>query len=469
VEGSLSHLTAVALNGQPIAEEEKFSESATERNVMTEKPSEVASHITPSAATALIGDPAKFGYVADDGTVYVRTPYGDKAVGSYPGKSAEEALQYFVRKFEALASEVAILGARIRSNAMVPTDAHEAVNKLRQQIIDSNVVGDLEALHASLNQLPEIIEGNRANYEAKKALEKAEREARRADALIQKENIVVEAESLADSESWKATGERLKELLDQWKAAPRLDKKADTDLWKRFSSARNKFDKRRRTHFASLDAQQKNVSSTKKELVEKAESLVNSTDWVATARAFKALMDQWKAAGRGRASDDAKLWARFKSAQDAFFAAKNADLEKREGTMVENLAKREALLPKIEAILPITDLDKARKEFRELMGEWSKIGLTDRTKRAALDARVDKVSDAIKEAEAEKWRRSDPAAKARANDVVEQLTKAIAAYEEAATKASAAGNAKKAAEAKAAAEARRSWLTEAQKGLAEFN
>lgn len=436
---------------------------------MTENPSQVASHINPSAATALIGDPAKFGYVADDGTVFVKTPNGDKAVGSYPGKSHEEALQYFVRKFEALASEVAILGARIRGGAMVPSDAHEAVNKLRQQIIDSNVVGDLEALHASLNQLPEIIEAGRANYEAKKALEKAEREARRADALIQKDNIVNEAESLADSESWKATGERLKELLDQWKAAPRLDKKADTELWKRFSSARNKFDKRRRTHFASLDAQQKTVAATKKELVEKAESLANSTEWVATARAYKALMDQWKAAGRGKAADDAKLWARFKAAQDAFFAAKNADLEKREGTMAENLAKREALIPKIEAILPITDLDKARKEFRELMAEWSKIGLTDRTKRATLDARVDKVSDAIKEAEAEKWRRSDPAAKARAHDVVDQLTKAIAAYEDAAAKAAAAGNTKKAQEAKAAAEARRSWLSEAEKGLAEFN
>ena len=436
---------------------------------MSETPSQVASHINPSAATALIGDPAKFGYVAEDGTVFVRTPYGDKAVGSYPGKSPDEALSYFVRKFEALASEVAILGARIRSNAMVPTDAHEAVNKLRQQIIDSNVVGDLEALHASLNQLPEIIESNRASYEAKKALEKAEREARRADALIQKENIVNEAESLADSESWKVTGERLKELLDQWKAAPRLDKKSDGDLWKRFSSARNRFDKRRRTHFASLDAAQKQVASTKRELVEKAEALANSTDWVATARAYKSLMDNWKAAGRGKNSDDAKLWVRFKTAQDKFFAAKNADLEKREGNMAENLLKREALLPKIEAILPITDLDKARKEFRELMAEWSKIGITDRNKRAALDERVDKVSNAIREAEAEKWRRSDPAAKARANDVVEQLTRAIAAYEEAATKAAAAGNTKKAEEARAAAEARRSWLSEAQKGLAEFN
>ncbi|MFM8922387.1 MAG: DUF349 domain-containing protein [Candidatus Nanopelagicaceae bacterium] len=436
---------------------------------MTENPSQVASHINPSAATALIGDPSKYGYVADDGTVYVRTPYGDKAVGSYPGKSADEALQYFVRKFESLASEVAILGARIRSNAMVPSDAHEAVNKLRQQIIDSNVVGDLEALHASLNQLPDIIEGNRAAYEAKKAMEKAEREARRADALIQKENIVNEAESLADSENWKSTGERLKELLEQWKAAPRLDKKSDAELWKRFSSARNRFDKKRRTHFANLDAQQKQVATTKRELVEKAEALATSTDWVATARAYKALMDKWKASGRGKPSDDAKLWERFKKAQDTFFTAKNADLEKREGTMQENLVKREALITRIEAILPITDLDRARKEFRELMAEWSKIGITDRNKRAALDARVDVVSNALKEAEAEKWRRSDPAAKARANDVVEQLTKAIAAYEEAATKAAAAGNTKKAQEARMAAEARRSWLSEAEKGLAEFN
>jgi hypothetical protein len=436
---------------------------------MTENPSQVASHINPSAATALIGDPAKFGYVADDGTVFVRTPSGDRAVGSYPGKSAEEALAYFVRKFEALASEVAILGARIRSNAMVPSDAHEAINKLRQQISESNVVGDLEALQASLNQLPDIVEGNRASYEAKKALEKAEREARRADALIQKENIVNEAESLADSESWKITGERLKELLEQWKAAPRLDKKSDGELWKRFSSARNKFDKKRRTHFANLDTTQKQIASIKKELVEKAEALATSTDWVATARAFKQLMDKWKAAGRGKQSEDAKLWERFKKAQDTFFAAKNADLEKREGAMSENLIKREALLPKIEAILPITNLDKARKEFRELMNEWSKIGITDRNKRAALDVRVDVVSNAIKEAEADKWRRSDPAAKARANDVVEQLTKAIAAYEEAATKAAAAGNSKKAEEARLAAEARRSWLSEAQKGLAEFN
>lgn len=70
--------------------------------------------IAPSAASALIGDPAQFGRVAEDGTVYVRTPDGEKAVGSYPGKSAEEALAYFVRKFELVAGEIALLAARIK-------------------------------------------------------------------------------------------------------------------------------------------------------------------------------------------------------------------------------------------------------------------------------------------------------------------------------------------------------------------
>ena len=106
------------------------------------------------AASALIGDPAKFGRVGEDGTVYVITPTGDRAVGSYPGKSPEEALAYFVKKFEMAASEVALLAARIRSGAMVPSDAHEAVNKLRTQISDLNGVGDLANLSASLEKIP---------------------------------------------------------------------------------------------------------------------------------------------------------------------------------------------------------------------------------------------------------------------------------------------------------------------------
>ena len=409
------------------------------------------SSLPNSAAAALIGDPAKFGRVDENGTVYVRTNDGEKIVGSYPGKTAEEALAYFVRKFEIVASEVALLAARIISGAMVPDDAHDAVKKLRNQVDHLNGVGNLDALRSSLEQIPPLIDEHRPAYEAKKAAESEVRAAKRAATIAAKEKLVAEAESLVESTSWKVTGERLKTLLDEWKAAPRLDKKTDGELWKRFSGARNKFDKRRRTHFASLTQQQNQVKSTKERIVAEAESLATSTDWVATARRYKALMDEWKATGRGKKNDDAKLWNRFKASQDTFFTAKNADLEKRGESMAANLEKREAIVAEIEAILPISNLDDARRKFRDLRTKLSKVGMVDKKKRSSLDKRVDTVEMTIKEAEQEKWRRSDPGARARANDVVNQLLNAVADYEARASKAEAAGDAKKAAEHREAA------------------
>jgi hypothetical protein len=424
---------------------------------------------TPTAASALIGDPAQFGRVDEDGTVYVITPEGEKAVGSYPGKSPDEALAYFVRKFEAMASEVVLLAARVTSGAMVPSDANSAVNRLRQQIKDLNAVGDLAALVASLEQIPPLIEGNRGVYEAKKAAEDMVKAAHRQEILESKEKIVAEAESLVLSESWKSTGDRLKVLLEEWKIAPRLDKKSDAELWKRFSAARNKFDKRRRTHFAALDTIQEKVASAKIALVTEAEQLATSTQWVPTAKRFKVLMDQWKATGRGKKGEDAKLWNRFKLAQDQFFAAKNADLARRDEQMETNLTKCEALIQEIEALLPITNTETAQKTFRELARQWERIGMTQRDKKVVFESRFAKVEGEIKAAEETRWRKVDPVAKARATEVVRQLAEAVANYEKQAEKALTLGNTKKMTEAKDAAAARRLWLEEAEKSLAEFS
>ncbi|MTA79596.1 MAG: DUF349 domain-containing protein, partial [Actinobacteria bacterium] len=330
------------------------------------------------AAAALIGDPAKFGRVAEDGTVYVITPTGDRVVGSYPGKTAEEALAYFVKKFEMVASEVALLAARIRSGAMVPSDAHEAVTKLKTQISSLNGVGDLAKLAESVEKIPALIEEHAGAYEMKKQAQAAEKAARKIEITAQKERLVQEAEKLVDSVNWKATTEKLKELLEEWKKAPRLDKKSDTQLWKRFSASRNKFDKRRRTHFAGLDVEQKKVAGIKEAIVLEAESLANSREWLKTAQKYKSLMDKWKAAGRGKKTTDTVLWNRFKTAQDSFFQAKNADLEKRQGSMTENLVKREAMILEFEALLPISDFKNARKIFRDLETKWRRIGITDR-------------------------------------------------------------------------------------------
>ena len=434
---------------------------------MSEK--EVVNLPSTGAAAALIGDPAKFGRVGIDGTVYVITPTGERAVGSYPGASSEEALAYFVKKFEMVASEVALLAARIRSGAMVPSDAHEAVNRLRNQIKDFNGVGDLEKLSTSLENIPALINEHEGAYLAKKAAQAAEKALRKAEAAALKEKIVTEAESLIESTAWKVTSARLKELLEEWKKAPRLDKKLDAALWKRFSSSRNKFDKRRRVHFANLDSEHKLIANTKELIVKEAESLMNSRDWVNTANKFKILMDQWKASGRGKKSSDTALWNRFKAAQDTFFQSKNADLAKRKVSMTENFEKREALVSQIEALLPITDFKVSRKEFNELFEKYQRIGMTDKKKKSTLDSRIKNIENEITDLEQSFRRKSDPTAKAQANKVVQGLVEAIENYERQAQKAEAAGQAAKAMVAREAAAARRVWLDQAQKGLTEFS
>ena len=422
-----------------------------------------------SAASALIGDPALFGRVAEDGTVYVWTRHGEKPVGSYPGKSKEEALAYFVRKFEQLASEIALTAARVRSGAMVPSDADQSVARLREQVATINAVGDLAALAMAVEQIPPLIDEQRAAYAAKKAQAAQERAALRESTREAKEKLVAEAEEVAAKDNWKLSGDRLKELLDQWKALPRIEKAADEELWKRFSAARNGFDRRRRTHFAKLSSANDAVAQAKEAIVAEAEKLTTSREWVNTAKRYAALMQEWKNAGRGSKKSDDALWARFRAAQEQFFSAKKADLEKRDSSNANNLAAKEALLLEFEALLPINNFAEGRKKFRDLLQKWERIGNVPRDKRDALDLRLGAVEQEFRALEDAEKRKSDPSAKARANDVVRQLNEAIASYESAAAKAEAAGDAKKAQAARESAQARRIWLEEAERSLATFS
>jgi len=211
------------------------------------------------------------------------------------------------------------------------------------------------------------------------------------------------------------------------------------------------------------------VANAKELIVAEAEKLATSRDWVNTAKRFAALMQEWKNAGRGSKKSDDALWARFRTAQETFFAAKKTDLEKRESSNASNLTAKEALIVEFEALLPITDFAASRKKFRELLQKWERIGQVPRDKRDGLDLRLGAVEKEIRALEEEEKRKSDPSAKARANDVVRQLTEAIAGYEATAAKAEASGDSKKAEAARESAQARRIWLEEAQRSLATFS
>ncbi|SDJ91860.1 protein of unknown function [Nonomuraea maritima] len=404
-----------------------------------------------------------WGRVDDDGTVYVRTAEGERAVGSWQAGEPEEALAYFHRKYDELAGQVQLLEQRVRGTDLAPAQAESSIAKLREAVADAHAVGDLGALVARLDGLTELV--GRRREEVKAARERA-----RAEARTVKERIVAEAERIADETThWKSGGERLRQLIEEWKAADRIDRVTEAQLWKRLSASRTAFAKRRKAYFAGLDEQREGVRATKERIVAEAEAIAGSTDWGATAAAYRDLMQQWKSAGRGSREVEDELWGRFKAAQDQFFQARSAVFAERDASLAANAEVKEQLLAEAEKILPVTDVRAARAALRGLLERWEAAGPVPRDQRDRLEGGLRKIDDAVRKAEDAEWKRSNPEARARAQSTVDQLRTSIEQLEKQLAKAQAAGRAKDVKETEEAITARRSWLAEAERTLAEFS
>ncbi|MFG2286104.1 DUF349 domain-containing protein [Streptomyces sp. NPDC048595] len=402
-----------------------------------------------------------WGRVDETGTVYVRTADGEQVVGSWQAGTPEEALAYFERKYEGLVVEIGLLERRVKTTDLSAKDATTAIDHLRQQVDEHHAVGDLDALRKRLDKLVETVESRREERKAQKA--KQSDEARTA-----KEQLVAEAEELAASEQWRAAGERLRALVDTWKGLPRLDRKADDELWHRFSHARSAFSKRRKAHFASLDAQREESRKAKEKLVAEAESLSGSTDWGATAARYRELMAEWKAAGRAQREHEDDLWNRFRGAQDVFFQARGEVFAERDAEQRENLTRKEELAVEAEKLLPVTDLKAARAAFRSVNERWEAIGHVPRDARPKIEGRMHAVERAIQEAEEAEWRRTNPEARARAAGLTGQLQDAVDKLQKQIDTARAAGNDAKADKLGRELEGRKALLDQALKGLEEF-
>ncbi len=403
-----------------------------------------------------------WGRVADDGTVYVRTADGERVVGIWQAGSPDEALAFFTRRYESLATEVSLLERRIHATDLSPSQAQATVNRLLTAVSEAKAVGDLDGLRRRLEALSTEAAHLREEH-------KAARERARAEAIGVKERIVEEAEQLAvEATHWKSGGERLKELLDEWKAAPHGDRQAEAALWKRMSAARTTFAKRRKAYFSSLEGERTEIRQHKLELVEAAEALSDSTDWSATAAAYRDLMASWKTAGRAdRASED-ELWKRFRAAQSAFFDARTAALSAKDNELRGHATEKETLLAEAEALLPITDAKAARNALRSIHQRWDRIGPVPRDALDRLETGLRKVDEAVRKAEDAHWRRTNPEAMSRARDTVDQIRRTVTDLEEQVRKATEKGDDAARQRAESALATRRAWLAEAEKTLADL-
>ena len=404
----------------------------------------------------MANEQAPWGRVGDDGTVYVREADGERAVGSYPDATSEEALAYFERKFIELQGQVSLLEQRVRGGAPA-ADVSKAIASLTEAIAGANAVGDLASLTERLGKLS----GSVGELTEKQS---AEARALVDAAIVDREALVVEVEALAAQDpakaQWKQVSTSLDALFARWQAAqkdgPRLPKATGDELWKRFRAARTILETHRKAFFAELDSTHKEARTRKQELAEKAEALASKG--TAAIPDYRRLLDEWKLAGRaGKKVDDA-LWARFKTAGDALYAAK-AEVDARENEEFSgNLELKLAVLTEAEELLTATDRESAKKTLLGIQRKWDAIGKVPRDSLKQVEDRMRKVEAAVKKLDDDHWNKTDPEKVARSTGLASQLSGAIEKLERELATAKAAGDARKIKDAEEALAARKIWL-----------
>ncbi|WP_024475686.1 DUF349 domain-containing protein [Arthrobacter sp. CAL618] len=423
----------------------------------------------PPAHSTPLSEAAKFARVEDDGHVFLIVNGEEHAVGQYPDASKDEALAYFVRKYDDVASQIVLLEQRVQAKAP-SADMQKTAGHLREQVAEKKIVGDVLALEARLDalngQIAELVAAEKAEQDALKSAELAAREA-----------IVAEAEEIAGRDpstvQWKASSTRMNELFETWKAAQkngiRLGRGTEDGLWKRFRAARTIFDRHRRAYFSQLDTDNASAKQAKESLIQQAEALSTSTDWGHTAGEYRRLMDEWKASKRASRKDDDALWARFRAAQDKFFTARKATNEAIDEEYGANLVVKEALLVEARQLLPIRNLAAAKKSLQSIRDRWEEAGKVPRADMGRIEAGIREVEDAVKAADDAHWERTNPETQARTNSALSQLEATIAALQEDLNAAEKAGDAKRIATAKEALSARQQWMDMLQKSAQDFS
>ncbi|HEY0168534.1 MAG TPA: DUF349 domain-containing protein [Jatrophihabitans sp.] len=392
---------------------------------------------------------SEWGRIDEAGTVFVKTADGEREVGSWQAGDAEAGLAYYTRRYEDLQTEIGLLAKRLESGAGDPKATKSQAMTLHASLPTVAAVGDLAALDTRLVALITAAD-------AKMGEQAEARDAARAEAIAKKEALVVEAETIAESSTqWKAAGDRLRAIVEEWKLIKGIDRKTDDALWKRFAAARDAFGKRRGSHFANLDTERDAAKSIKEKLVAKAEELSGSEDWRETSAALKELMNEWKLAPRTNRSTEDALWKRFRAAQDVFFERRSGVFAERDAEQSQNLKEKESIIAEAAA-LDLSNPRQAQVALRDLQEKLEALGHVPRDAVQRLEARMRAAEQRVRDALDAEWKRGAT----ESNPFLAQLKERLREAEAKLAKAQASGDPQRIAKAEAEVSRRKALLPE---------
>lgn len=212
--------------------------------------------------------------------------------------------------------------------------------------------------------------------------------------------------ALPDAELPKAA-RTLHELRDKWKGLGGVPKSKSEEINARYLETTRKLQHRVDEYYAHLRQEQRQAAAAKQALVERAAALADSTEWNATAEAFKALQAEWKQLpGAGNAEKN--LYAAFRAPADKFFSARSAYFDERNRKFDAAAEAKRALIAEAQALRDQPG-DVAARRARQLRSDYHAAGPAGRAEHellAQFNAALDQFFSGRREAFAEREKRA---------------------------------------------------------------
>jgi len=318
--------------------------------------------------------------IDDEGNIRQKdgVSFHGEVVGKIQGEDKASTLEILVNRFKELDERCSEFEGLVRSS----TDKIKYLSPIRHMIEslpEAKAIGNFDNLISRLRSIEQDILNIQDERKQKK------------------EDLCNKAESLSESLDWKETSDQLQSLQKQWKRIGSAGQDYDEELWQRFRTAQDKFFQHREEYYDKLEQEREENRKKKEELCQKAESLINSSEWRETTEVLQELQKQWKEIGSAGRDYDEDLWLRFRIPQDIFFQRRKEYYEKLDLERDENRKKKEGLCLKAESLSGSMDWKSTTDILQGLMEQWKQVGYAGRDYEDDLWLRFKSALDAFYE------------------------------------------------------------------------
>ena len=226
-----------------------------------------------------------------------------------------------------------------------------------------------------------------------------EMRAKEEENLTRKTALCEKVEAIAKEENKNATDweNHTKQIIDiqtEWKTIGFAPQKMNVKIFDRFRAACDDFFGRKAEFFKTLKEKFAENTKKKKEMVEQAKALMDSTDWKATSDKLIKLQKEWKTTGMVPKKVGDQLWAEFVAACNKFFEARNAATAGTRNEEQQNLDRKKEIIAKLKELLDST-ADNVQATLQQLIDEYGKIGHVPFKEKDKLFKEYHKVVDAL--------------------------------------------------------------------------